>query len=41
MASVTRAAKAAATFVTTLPSSPTDGQEVFYQSTTAGTGGGY
>ena len=40
MASVTRAAKAAATFVTTLPSSPTDGQEVFYQSTTAGTGGG-
>jgi len=40
MASVTRAAKAAATFVTTLPSSPIDGQEVFYQSTTAGTGGG-
>ena len=40
MATVTRAAKAAATFVTTLPSSPIDGQEVFYQSTTAGTGGG-
>jgi hypothetical protein len=30
----------AASFVTTLPSSPTDGQEVFYQSTIAGTGGG-
>ena len=29
-----------ATYVTTLPSSPVDGQEVYYQSTTAGTGGG-
>ena len=28
------------TFVTSLPGSPTDGQEVFYQSTIAGTGGG-
>ena len=28
-----------ATFVTSLPGSPVDGQEVFYQSTTAGTGG--
>jgi microcystin-dependent protein len=27
-------------FVTTLPSSPIDGTEVYYQSTTAGTGGG-
>jgi hypothetical protein len=27
-------------FVTTLPASPVDGQEVYYQSTTAGTGGG-
>ena len=27
-------------FVTTLPSSPIDGQEVYYQSTAAGTGGG-
>ena len=29
-----------ATFVTSLPGSPVDGQEVYYQSTTAGTGGG-
>ena len=27
-------------FVTTLPSAPSDGQEIYYQSTTAGTGGG-
>lgn len=30
----------APTFVSTLPVSPFDGQEVYYQSTTAGTGGG-
>lgn len=29
-----------ATYVTTLPSSAVDGQEIYYQSTTAGTGGG-
>lgn len=28
------------TFVTSLPSSPFDGQEIYYQSSTAGTGGG-
>ena len=28
------------TFVTSLPTTPFDGQEVYYQSTTAGTGGG-
>ena len=30
----------ASTFVNTLPTTPFDGQEIYYQSTTAGTGGG-
>lgn len=34
------AGASAATFVSSLPASPVDGQEVYYQSTTAGTGGG-